>query len=129
MNLQQAIEGYIVNSQVENKTAKTVSNIQWDLDRFLKWKGDMPLDRISTQDIRQYILHHQSRGLSGYSLHDIYKVLRAFFRWTVREELIQRDPTVPIAPPKLPQLLPKILASGQLKLHQQKHKADLRQLD
>ncbi len=56
MNLQQAIEGYLVHSQVENKTVKTVANIKWDLERFLQWKGGLALERVTTADLRQYLL-------------------------------------------------------------------------
>lgn len=51
MNLQQAIGGYLVHSQVKNKTEKTITNIKWNLVRFLKWKGDSELERITTAEI------------------------------------------------------------------------------
>lgn len=113
MNLQQAIEAYIINSQVEGKTRKTISGLEWDLNRFLMWKGDTPLEQVSAQDIRQYILYHQNRGLSAHSVHDVFKIVRAFFRWLIREELLERDPTRNMPAPKLPDILPKVLTEHQ----------------
>lgn len=114
MDLQQATDGYLVHSQVENKTPNTIADIRWNLKRFREWKGDVPLDGITTADLRQYLLIHQRRGLSGYSIYDIYKVLRAFLRWSLREQLITRNPIDLISPPKLPQLLPKVLEQEQV---------------
>jgi integrase/recombinase XerD len=114
MQLSNAIDSYLLNSQIENKTPKTIRSIQWELDQFAHWKGDVALDVIETAILREYLFFHQQRGLSGYSVHDKFKVLRAFFRWCLREELLTRDPTQHITPPKLPQLLPKVLSPQQI---------------
>lgn len=114
MKLKDAIEAYLIASKVEGKTAQTLRGISWELGQFLLWKEDVSLDSIGAAQLREYLSFHQDRGLSDYSIHDKFKVLRAFFRWCLREELLARDPTASVARPRLPQLLPKVLTREQV---------------
>ena len=73
----------------------------------------MPLEKVTTAEIREFTLFHQQPGLPGYSLHPSFKSLKAFFSETNREELVDHDPLERVKAPKLPQLLPKVLAPEQ----------------
>lgn len=126
MRLCKGIEGYILTSQTENKSAHTLKIIKWDLDIFAKWllgssfdetseASDVELELITTEKIREFIEHEQHRDISPHTVHQEYRVLRAFLRWCLREEILSKDPTSKIRPPHLPNLLPKALEPEQIR--------------
>jgi site-specific recombinase XerD len=126
MRLCKAIEGYVLTSQTENKSPHTLKIIKWDEDIFVKWligspvletseARDVQLETLTTDRIREFIEHEQNRGVSAHTVHQEYRVLRAFLRWCMREEILIIDPTVKIKPPRLPGLLPKALEPEQVR--------------
>ncbi len=114
MQIRAAIDGYLFASEAENKSAKTLSTLRWHLGKFTDWKGDIQLAEIDPNDVRGFLVYQQKRGLAPHSVHQYYKVLRGFFNWCLVENILEADPLRSVKPPKLPELLPKVLLFGQI---------------
>lgn len=113
MTIQDALQGYLIASQAENKSAKTLKMIEWHVGKFSQWLDVTSLDLITPQLFRAFLVAESQRGLSPHSVHAHYKVLAGFFRWCLREGLTLNDPLQNVKPPKLPQLLPHVLSLSQ----------------
>lgn len=114
MLLTEAIGGYIIESQAENKSAKTIKMLRWHLKKFTDRVGDVALGKITPQHVRNFIIYQQGRGLAPHSVWTDYKVLSGFLNWCITEELLKNNPLQTVKPPRLPQLLPKVLAPEQV---------------
>ncbi len=114
MLLRDASEGYVLEAQAENKSHKTVLKLKWHLKKFIEHVGNLPVEKIGPKEVREFILYQQGRGLSPQSVHTDYAVLSSFFRWCITEGLVKTTPLETIKPPKLPQLLPKVLSPEQV---------------
>lgn len=64
------------------------------------------VETITTSDIRMY-LGNQS-GLKMSSIGTKLTILKSLFSWLIVEELIQRDPTSKLTPPRTEKRLPKV---------------------
>lgn len=113
MLLTDALAGYVLASQAENKSAKTIAMSQWHTTKFVEWlklQNISPtLEGVTPQQFRAFLAHEQQRGLSPHSVHAHYKVISPLFRWAITEGLTENDPLQNVRPPKLPALLPKVL--------------------
>jgi len=101
---------------VEGKAPKT-SRVYLDaLQRLINIVGDLPLNRVTRQNLRFYFAHRQEQGLSAYTIHQDFRSLRTFFYWCKREGYLTSSPMEGIKPPRLPQNLPKALSPGQIEM-------------
>jgi len=56
------------------------------------------------RDVEEWI---RDRGLSASSSRNLIVCLRAFYRWLMLEDLVDRDPTQLVVPPRLPRRMPR----------------------
>lgn len=85
--------------------------------RFGKYLGkNPPLTSLGREDIRGYLgfLKDQD-GLSKSTLAIHYRVLRAFFNWAVKEDILKESPMEKIEKPKTPKKYPRIISDDQAK--------------
>lgn len=93
MQLTTAIDGCLIAFLAENKSPKTLKTAQWHLGKFVSFSGDITLEQTDRTNIRNFLIHQQSRGLSPHSVHSNYKVLKIFStgvnvnRWFIRTHL------------------------------------------
>ncbi|NNV04664.1 tyrosine-type recombinase/integrase, partial [Brevibacillus sp. MCWH] len=71
-------------------------------------------DEITAADIRVFLGRFSHLKLS--SIAKKLSVLKSFFGWLVSEEIIQRDPTKKLKPPKQEKRLPKALTIEELEM-------------
>ena len=58
--------------------------------------------------IRAFLAQLYERGLSKASVARSLSSLRSFFKWMGRERMIERNPALLVAAPKLPKRLPRV---------------------
>lgn len=75
-----------------------------------------PLDRITTADIRLFLLAEEARGNTPRSISTKIGYLRSWFKWALREEIVTKDPMLKIDAPKLGRDEPKYLTHEQVEL-------------
>lgn len=112
-DLVEKIEMFLAAKQLEGMSPVTLKNYRLQLrifaDRVRKRAED-----ITTADIRAYLAqfsHQKPASLAGK-----LSILKSFFGWLVEEEILQRDPTRKIKPPKQEKRLPKALTIEELEM-------------
>ncbi|WP_228287820.1 tyrosine recombinase XerC [Thiothrix subterranea] len=100
---------------------RTVSSYEHDLNDFIAWleqqagaaETPSPLT-IHTAQVRQWISHLHRKGLSGKSLQRKLSSIRRFYRFLLRENLIENNPVVDVQSPKHARKLPDTLDADTL---------------
>ncbi len=132
----QARLAYKLTNEIANKAPGTIAWYDANLQRLetylLERDGSrsLLLTTITTEDIRQFIQHLQSKsttfdnhpyhkpeghGLSPFTIRGIVASLSAFFRWTVAEGLLAKNPMERIARPKTPKSSKERFTEAELK--------------
>jgi len=131
-DLESLIRGYIVGCRCEGKSEKTIDSYQMVLRNFL-WlcrQRDYSLEpqSITTSHIREFLWYLASesnrwgnkstaarRPASRTTVHDYFRILRAFFGWLEREELIKDNPFNYLKPPKTDKKIIQTLTPHEIK--------------
>ena len=105
------LDSFIDHIWLEDGLSKnTLESYRTDLSHFNLWlsKQKSQLLKASQADIQQYLAvkFPQSKPRS---ISRLIASMRRFYRYALRENLIQTDPTLQIESPKLPRSLPKSL--------------------
>src|SRR5690606_37909361 len=79
----------------------------------LRFKGTSPL-KVSTAQLRQFLEHITDLGMSEYSQARILSGIRAFYKYLVFDELIDKDPTELLEGPRLGRKLPDTLSFHEI---------------
>ncbi len=103
-----------------NVSPNTVIAYRRDLDVFVEFLGEyygtagwtwQGVDRIA---IRGFLGHLTRRGLSKRSISRALSVVRSFFRFMHRNEIVDANPARAVGSPKLERYLPSYLDRGQM---------------
>lgn len=96
----------------------SLSAYRSDLTLFARWLEESDsrsvLDNASEADILRYLSYLLDKGISPSSSARLLSCLRRFYRYLVRENKIEIDPTLNIESPKLPKLLPSSLSESEV---------------
>ncbi len=110
---QEKIEFFLSTKKLEGLSQCTLAGYRQELKIFAQ-KVNKRIDQINTLDIRSYL--GQFEHLKASSISKKLSILKSFFGWLNSEEMVVRDPTKKIKPPKKEQRLPKSLAIEELEL-------------
>lgn len=105
------IDTFIDHLWLEDGLSKnTLESYRADLSQFNLWLGKqkIPLLAVSQGDIQQYLSVKVPQSKPR-SISRLIASLRRFYRYALRENLIEIDPTLQVESPKLPRSLPKSL--------------------
>lgn len=91
----------------------TLAAYRRDLTQLARWLKDTALDAASEVDLLGYIAarHASTRATSANRRLTVFK---RYFRWAVREHLVQADPTLKLLSAKQPVRVPKTLSEAQV---------------
>ena len=98
-------------------SARTLKAYQRDLDRLLQFLDAEDLDRpanITQHHIRALVAQRHRQGLGGKSLQRLLSAMRSFFRWMLREGLVEHNPATPVRAPKSPRHLPATIDADSI---------------
>jgi len=111
------VNDYLDYARVEKGlAANSISNYRRDLVHFCGFLGGRgkTLAHANRDDVRAFLAALYSRGLSAQSVARHLISLRNFFRFLVREDRVQSDPTADVDAPKLEQRLPRYLSADEV---------------
>jgi integrase/recombinase XerD len=94
----------------------TLNAYRSDLEQFAHWLNErqVALEGARREHIQDYLAHRVSQGTQPRTGARVLSSLRRFYRYLLREQLIQDDPTALIDSPKLGRSLPKLLTEQQV---------------
>lgn len=98
-------------------SANTLAAYRRDLTGLAAWMRAQSIERslveASEEDLQGYMLHRHGQSQPS-SVGRRLSVFRRFYRWAIRESLVQADPTVRMDAPRQRQRLPKTLTEYQV---------------
>jgi site-specific recombinase XerD len=110
-DLPEKIQLYLASKKIEGLSKKTLKGYNSELNLFNRY-CQKATALVTTADIRGYLASFDKAkvGTIGQKL----SVLKSFFGWLVKEEILLRDPTGKVNAPKKPKRLPKGLTIEEL---------------
>ncbi len=75
---------------------------------------EIHVGKLEHQQIRAYLSELYGRGLSKASVARALAAIRAWFKWLARRGLVEQNPAVLVATPKLPKHLPRVPTIEQM---------------
>lgn len=114
------VKQFLAAKKLEGYSPITLKSYETDLKIFTE-NVVKPAAEITTSEIRMYLAEYEH--LKPSSLSTKLSILKSFFGWLTEEEIIPRDPTRKIKPPKKEQRLPKALSIEELEILREKCKS------
>jgi integrase/recombinase XerC len=116
--VEELFQKYIKHLQVERGiSAYTVRNYTTDIQGFLNFldaNGVTSLDKVDRSMMRQYLGWLQEQGIARGSISRKLSALRSFYRYLMRENLVNTEPMSSLSAPKLEQRLPTFLSTDEV---------------
>lgn len=86
------LQSFLSSKRLEGCSDRTLTYYETTIDMMLK-KVSLPVVKIDTDDIRQYLSEYQSdRGSSKVTIDNIRRIFSSFFSWLEDEEYILKSP-------------------------------------
>lgn len=93
------IQRFVVAKKVAGCTNRTCKLYYRNLTLFFDFSKTLPAQTQHT-DIQRFLAKKITDGCSKVYQQNLYRTLSSFYKWMVREELIVKDPTLKVDPPK-----------------------------
>lgn len=106
------VQGFLANQSMRGLADATIQRRTWTLTAFATTITPRPVNDATTVDVEMFIAARTAPATRRALLGD----LRAFYRWAISRELLDRDPTGPIEAPKVPKRLATPLSRDELAL-------------
>ena len=95
--LQLAIDSFLLDAEARRLTPKTIRYYRQQIQPFLdvlSRQGVVTPEAITAHHIRRQMVDMQQRGLADASVHAFARAIRSFCNFLVREELLDKSPTL-----------------------------------
>jgi len=122
MLLTEAIEALLIATKADGRSAETVKAYRRKLKPFVAFLGDVPVEGITSNDVRRYIAHLMDRptryadhpmheeiegGLSPFTVAGHVRAIKRLFNWLEDEGVIEANPVRKIRTPRPKRKEPK----------------------
>jgi len=111
--MQDLLARYITYLLAERNASRyTVRNYQREIDEFAGFAGTQGVvawDKVDVPLLRRWLVWLSTQGFARRSITRRVTELRSFYRFLVREGIVEANPVVGLSTPKLPRLLPQYL--------------------
>lgn len=111
------IQAYLDNVWLEKGLSRhTLAAYRSDLELFERWlkKKALPFEHVTQADLQAYLANLLANGSKAQSTARFLSCVRGFYRFLLRERLLERDPTLDIKSPKIGRALPKFLTEQEV---------------
>jgi len=113
--MQRYIDKFIRYLEIEREVSPHTSvNYRIDFKRFTQFLGKKRLEDVDHIFIRQFLADLKYQNLSRASIARILSALRSFFKFLVREKLVDTNPLAGIATPKKEKKLPIFMQESEV---------------
>ena len=114
---QQSVDRFIDALWIEDGlSANTLAAYRRDLTLYAQWlarSAEKALNDSTESDLRSHAIAHHS-GTKPTSANRRLTVFKRYFRWALREHLVNTDPTLKLLSAKQPMRVPKVLSEAQV---------------
>lgn len=110
----QQLERFAVYLEAQNSSPHTVTNYRIDLEEFLVFSEGRSLAVMDYLFIRKYLAYLKERNYSKNTVARKLACIRSFFRYLVRENVLENNPAAQVATPKRDKRLPNFLEESEV---------------
>jgi integrase/recombinase XerD len=119
MDWQSARKGFKAYLKLERGlSGNTIEAYLHDFDLVMDYMASQPVspmpERITTEDLKAFVMHIAANGLSARSQARIISGFRAFFKYLATENMIQNNPSSLIDTPRIGRKLPEVLTVHEI---------------
>ncbi|QNF29633.1 tyrosine-type recombinase/integrase [Metabacillus elymi] len=111
MLFEDVLEEYLYHCQAKGFTAKTMKNKRQEYKQLrlflLEKRGINELENITAHDLKSYVRLKQKDGLQPQSIVSMFKMIKAFFNWCVKEGYLKENISKNVETPKVPKKILK----------------------
>ncbi len=113
--MQRYVDKFIRYLEIEREVSSHTSlNYRIDFKRFARFLGKKRLEDVDYLFIRHFLADLRHKNLSRASIARILSSLRSFFKFLVREKLVEANPLSGIATPKKEKKLPVFMQEAEV---------------
>ncbi|MBN2167204.1 MAG: tyrosine-type recombinase/integrase [Marinilabiliaceae bacterium] len=116
----QNIQSFLKYIQFEKRSSNhTVVSYECDLKQFQNYievEGFISWPQITSKQIRQWMINLLDEGLTSKSVNRKIATLKSFFRFLMREGVVEVNPLDKIITPKIPKRLPEFVKEHEMDL-------------
>ncbi|MFH1492512.1 MAG: tyrosine recombinase XerC [Candidatus Omnitrophota bacterium] len=98
----------------KNYSAHTILNYRLDLDDFVKFMGEAPIESVDYLFLRKYLAFLKEKKLGSRSMARHLSALRSFFKFLTREGFLKFNPILTVSSPKLDKHLPQFMTEEEV---------------
>ena len=98
----------------KNYSQNTIDSYTHDLSEFYKFLKDKSLKEVNKESLRSFLAEMLASGLSKRTMSRRMAALRSFFRFLIREGVVQKNPLTSVKNPKLEKKLPKVMEETEV---------------
>ncbi|MCP2033024.1 integrase/recombinase XerD [Planomicrobium sp. HSC-17F08] len=106
MELEDVLKEYLYHCEAKGYTKKTMINKHQELKQvkefLIQKRAITELENVTTYDLKAYVRLKQIAGLQPQSIDSMFKIIRAFFSWCVKEEYLPTNVASKVETPKVP---------------------------
>lgn len=117
-DMQNQIDEFMRYMQIDQgRSANTLASYRLDLNHLLDYMEDQQINSYAdvSQDHIEYLIREKSQaGYAASTINRLISTLRQFFKFLLREKLIETNPMTLIEGAKTGQRLPKVLSMNQV---------------
>jgi len=107
-------DSFYFQGKIEGKSPATSKKYDYVFSSFLKFTGNKALKEITPGNLKEYLYYLTEKNLSRSSIQTHFRVLKTFFGFLEREELLSHNPIKGIKEPKAPKHFPFYLNDEQV---------------
>lgn len=111
MLLSEAIEALCIATRANGRSPRTVDSYREKLGHLRDFVGDLPIEEITTNDLRRYIVEQRSR-LSPFTVLTRARAMKRLFNWLQEEGEIDHNPAERIKTPTPKRKEPKAISQS-----------------
>ena len=109
---------YLLSCKAEDKLPKTIEAYTRSLLMLVQTTGQKPVRAITATDIRLSLLAVKDKNWAPSTVHQYYRSISTFFRWCIREEIIDKNPMQNVRPPVIPKLIKRPFSPRDIEEYQ-----------
>jgi site-specific recombinase XerD len=114
MRVVEAVDRFLIAIRADGVKPSTVKWYSVRFQRFLDTHGQVGIDEIDLDKVREYIAEIRDEELSAHYLYALVRVIRRLFKWLYEERKIDNPFYRRMMLPKLPQSAPKAVSMGDV---------------
>ncbi len=114
VRFREATEHFQHYARLHGRSRKTLQLYAWVFQQVERRFGDPVLEELGPLELRQWLGDLLQEGWRPTSVSIVHRVLHAFFRWCVREGLVQGNPLEDVPAPKTAKVFPFTLDDSQI---------------